>query len=197
VTANPAQRNRRAVLLLAAAVLAYLTVSLIVFPAYDRLRGAPAQASEMTEVLRKYRRELSHRGNYAALQADTGKKLAELRTHFFSTDAAGSAELQKLVEDSARQAGIDLAQRTATQIRKVDETVSELSMGATFESTLNQLVSFMTQLGAAPKIVNVRSAQIDPAQIAYEAPKQGELKKSVRVNLTIAGAALNAAGKVN
>jgi hypothetical protein len=63
-------------------------------------------------------------------------------------------------------------------------------MSTNFEATPNQVVSFLNQLRTSPKIVNVRSAQIDPVQIAYEAPKLGELKKTLRVNLSIAGATL-------
>jgi type II secretory pathway component PulM len=192
-----AARNRRALLLLGLAVIVYVAVSAVLLPLYDEWRRAPAQVAEMEDLLRKYRSELSHRGNYDALKSDTRKKLDELRTHFFTTDAAGAAELQKLVEDSARQAGVDLTQRTATQTKRVDDALSEISMSTTFEATLNQVVAFLNQLRATPKLVNVRIAQIDPTQIAYEPPKQGELKKSVRVSLTIAGGALTAPEKVN
>lgn len=193
MTANAVQRNRRALIALAVAGGLYLAVSQILLPAYDRFGAAPAEASQMEAQLQKYRTALSHRGNYDALETDTRRKLDDLRTRFFTSDAAGSAELQKLVEESAKQAGIDLAQRTATQSRKIDEFVTEISMTATFESSLNQLTSFLTQLRASPKAVNVRMSQIDPVQIAYEPPKQGEVKKSVRVNLTIAGDAVAAA----
>jgi hypothetical protein len=190
MTATSSQRNRRALVLLGVAVIAYLTTSQLLLPLYDQVRAAPVVAAEKTQQLRKYKRELSHRGNYDALQTITRMKLQELQGHFFSNDSAGSAELQKLVEDSAKQASITLSQRTATQAKKLDELVTEISMTASFESTPNQLVAFMSQLQSSPKVANVRVAQIDPVQVAYEAPKQGELKKSLRVNLTIAGEAL-------
>jgi hypothetical protein len=190
MTASTAQRNRRALILLAVAAVIYLTSAEVVLPWYDQLRTAPAQAAEKTELLRKYKRELSHQGSYDALRADTRNKLSEARGFFFTNDAAGATELQKVVEESAKEIGIDLAQRTATQIRKVDDAVSEITMAMSFECTLNQLVSFLDQLRNSPKLVNVKIAQIDPAQVVYEAPKTGELKKSVRVNLTVAGEAV-------
>jgi hypothetical protein len=185
------QRNRRALFILGIAVALYLIGSLGLLPLYDQLRAASGTAADKTEQLKKYRRELSHRGNYDALKADTRKRLDDLKTHFFTNDAAGSAELQKTVEEGAKTVGIDLMQRTATPTKKLDELVSELTMTATFEATPNQFVAFLNQLRNSAKIVNVRNAQVDPAQIAYDTPKTGELKKNLRVNLTIAGVALS------
>jgi hypothetical protein len=190
VTVVVTPRNKRALVLLGTAITLYLAVSQLLFPLYDQLKAAPAVVADKTQQLRKYKRELSHRGNYDALQTDTSRKLQELQTHFFSNDSNGSAELQKLVEDSAKQVGIALTQRTATTTKKVDDLTSEISMTTSFESTPNQLVGFLSQLQASTKVVNVHVAQVDPIQVVYEAPKQGELKKSVRVNLTIAGEAL-------
>jgi len=107
------QRNRRALLILGIAVAFYLISSFGVLPIYDQLRAASGTAANKTEELKKYRRELSHRGNYDALKADTRKKLDELKTHFFTNDPAGSAELQKSVEEAAKTVGIDLTQRAA------------------------------------------------------------------------------------
>jgi hypothetical protein len=178
-----AHRNRRALLLLAVAMVLYVAVSQFVLPAYDKLRAAPAQVVDTTDQLRKYRRELLHRGNYETLMADLRKKTAEASQYFF----IDPAELQKLVEDNAKSIGVDLAQRSATQSKKVDDLFTEITMTATFEATPSQLVRLLDALRASPKIVNIRTAQIDPGQIAYEAPKTGELKKTVRVNMTIVG----------
>jgi hypothetical protein len=183
-----ARRNRRALLLLAVAVFSYIALSQFLLPAYDKVRAAPAQVVDTTEQLRKYRRELLHRGNYETLTADVRKKSADAAQYFFSDPA----ELQKLVEDGAKSVGVDLMQRSATQSKKVDELFTEITMSALFEATPGQLVRFLDALRASPKIVNIRTAQIEPAQIAYEAPKTGELKKTVRVNLTIIGETISA-----
>jgi hypothetical protein len=191
MTMTTTQRNRRALLILGIAAALYLISSFGVLPMYDQLRAAAGTAADKTETLKKYRRDLSHRGNYDALKADTRKKLDELKTHFFTNDASGSTELQKSVEDAAKTVGIDLMQRAAAPPKKLDGLVSELTMTASFESTPNQFVAFLNQLRNSAKIVNVRNAQVDPVQIAYDAPKAGELKKNLRVNLTIAGVALS------
>jgi hypothetical protein len=186
------QRNRRALIILGVAIAVYLISSQGLLPLYDQLRASSSAAADKTDELKKYERELSHRGNYEALKTDARKKLDELKTHFFTNDAAGSAELQRTVEDIAKTAGIDLMQRTTTQPKRVDELTGEVTMTTNFEATPNQLVAFLNQLRNAPKIVNVRNAQVDPIQIVYETPKSGEVKKTLRANLTIAGAALNA-----
>ena len=183
-----APRNRRALLLLAVALVFYVALSRFLLPAYDKLRAAPAQVVDTTEQLRKYRRELLHRGNYESLTTDVRKKIADAAQYFFSDPA----ELQKLVEDGAKSVGVDLVQRSATQSKKVDDLFTEITMSAMFEASPGQLVRFLDALRASPKIVNIRTAQIEPAQIAYEAPKTGEVKKTVRVNLTIIGENLSA-----
>jgi hypothetical protein len=192
MTATMNQRNRRALIALGIAVVIYLIASQGLLPLYDQLRAASGTVADKTGELKKYRRELSHRGNYDALKNDARKKLDDLKTHFFTNDASGSADLQRMVEDSAKAVGIDLMQRTTTQPRKLDELTAEVTMTTNFEATPNQLVAFLNQLRNAPKIVNVRNAQIDPIHIVYETPKQGEVKKNLRANLTIAGVALSA-----
>jgi hypothetical protein len=159
-------------------------------PLYDQLRAASSTVADKTDELKKYRRELSHRGNYDALRTDARKKLDELKTHFFTNDAAGSADLQRTVEDDAKSAGIDLTQRSTTQPKKIDDLTGEVAMNTTFEATPNQLTTFLNQLRTSPRIVNVRNAQIDPVQVVFEAPKTGEVKKTLRANLSIVGATL-------
>lgn len=195
MTATKGQRNRRALIVLGIATALYLISTQGLLPLYDQLRGASSTASDKTDELKKYRRELSHRGNYEALKTDARKKLDELKTHFFTGDAAGSAELQRIVEESAKTVGIDLVQRTTTQPKKIDELTAEVAMTTTFDGTPNQVVAFLNQLRNSPRIVNVRNLQIDPLQLAYEVPKTGEVKKTLRANLSITGVALLSPGE--
>lgn len=192
MTATASQRNRRALIILGIATAIYLISAQGLLPLYDQLRAASSAASDKTDELKKYKRELSHRGNYESLKTDARKKVDELKMHFFSADAAGSADLQRTVEDIAKTLGIDLMQRATTQPRKIDELTSEVAMTTTFEGTPNQVVAFLNQLRNAAKVINVRNAQIDPIQIAYDTPKLGEVKKTLRANFTITGLALSA-----
>jgi hypothetical protein len=178
-----AQRNRRALILLGLGVAMYLVATELVFPWYDELQAAPEQVAAKTEQLSRYRRELLHRGSYETLTVDARKKIADARQYFLNDPA----ELQKIVEDSAKTVGIDLVQRSATQTKKIDAMVNEITISANFESTPGQVVRFFEGLRGSPKVLNVRTVQIDPSQIAFEPPKTGELRKTVRVNLTIAG----------
>jgi type II secretory pathway component PulM len=194
MTTTTVQRNRRALILLGAAVVLYVGSTQFVFPWYDRLSAASGDVTQKTDQLRKYRRELLHQGNYEALTADISKKITDARPYFFNEPT----ELQKVVENGAKTVGIDLTQRSATQTKKVDELVNEISMTVAFESTPGQLVRFLEQLRESPQIVNVKTAQIDPAQVVLAAPKTGEFRKTLRVNLTIAGqSSIVADGKVN
>jgi len=191
---NTGQRNRRALILFGVAVVLYVAISQFLLPWYDHLRAASDDVTSKTEQLRKFRRELLHQGNYQALIADVRKKIADARPYFFNEPA----ELQKVVENGAKTVGIDLTQRSATQTKKVDDLVNEISMTVAFESTPGQLVRFLDELRESPQIVNVRTAQIDPTQVVFAPPKTGELRKTIRVNLTIAGQSSTASDtKVN
>jgi hypothetical protein len=190
VTGNNAQRNRRALILLVFATVLYFFTSFLLLPWVDQLRAASSEVADKTDRLRRFKRQLAHRNNYAALTADARRKLQEATTHFFTVDADGTAEFQKVVEDGAKGLGINLAQRSATQTRKADELVSEIAMTLSFECTPGQLVAFMGLLRTSPKVVNVKAAQVDPVQAVFELPKTGELRKNLRVNLTVAGLAL-------
>ena len=190
MTQDRSARNRRALLFLAGAAAVYALISLLILPSYDVLRAAPDELTDKIGRLTKYRQELSHRGNYETLIAGAQKKIDEVQGHFFAGDAAGSAELQKMAEESAKSVGIDLMQRTVSGTRQMDDLVGEIGVALTFEATPNQLSSFLANLRAAPKMVKVKSAQIDPIQVAFEAPKAGEFKKTLRVSLSLAGMSL-------
>lgn len=185
------ERNRRALLVLGGAVALYiLTTRLLVW--YDDLRPVPEQVSDRIERLQKYKQALSQRVTYEKTKAELEKRIDEANTHFFPSDVAGTTEFQKLVEDAAKAVSINLTQRAVTDSKRSNDGIGEMTMAVMFESTPNQLVSFLAQLKSSPRTIRVRSAQIDPVQVAYEAPKSGELKKNLRANITLAGKTLDA-----
>jgi hypothetical protein len=181
-------RDRRAILLLAAASAIYVTFSYGVLPAFDRLKDASVQVGDKEEQLKKYRRAVIRKGHYKQLLEQARKNVGEAETRFVRGDnpTLASVELQTIVEGAAKKVGLDLPQRNITPARKRDDSFNEITMTLAVEATPAQIFGFLAEIRNAPKFVTVRNAQIAPVQVMMEPPKKGDFMKVVRANVTIA-----------
>ena len=181
-------RDRRALMGLGLALGAYLLLSMVLLPAFDSLKTAAQGAAEKEEQLMKYRRALIRKGHYAQLLEQARKNMNDGESGLIRGDNASlaSVELQNIVEEAAKKVDIPLGQRSMSTAKKRDQFFNEITMTLSFESTPNQATMFLAEIRNAPKFITVRSAQIVPLQIVQEAPKKGDLPKTVRVNLTLA-----------
>jgi len=181
------QRDRHALLGLFGAVAVYLLVSTLAFPAFDRLKESSAAASEKEDQLRKYRQAIQRKGHYTELLQQANKSVADGESRLIHGDnpSLASIELQNLVEEAAKKVNIDFAQKNVFPPKKKDQYYNEISMTLSFDSTPNQLTTFLSNLRNAPKFVSVRSLQLTPVETPTGPPKKGEFKKVVRVNLTV------------
>ena len=184
---NIRQRDRRALLFLGSAAAAYFVFSLLIFPAVDRLKEAPAIASEKEEQLRKYRQAVQRKGHYTELLAQAQKSVAEAESHLIRGDnpSIASNDLQNLVEDAAKQVSIEFAQKNVLPAKKKDQYFNEVTMSVSFNATPNQLTTFLANLRGTSKFVTVRSFQSTPLETPTAPPKKGEFKKVLRVNMTV------------
>jgi hypothetical protein len=182
------ERDRRAVLILAAAIGIYVLTSYAALPAFDKLTQTPSHVGEREEQLKKYRRALIRKGHYTEELAQARKNIAEAESRFVRGDnpSLASVELQTIVEGAAKKANLELNQRNVTAARKKDDSFNEITMALTLEATPPQIFGFLAELRNAPKYVTIRSAQITPAQVLTEAPKKGDFLKTIRANVTIA-----------
>lgn len=181
------QRDRRAILGLAGAAAVYLLFTQLVFPGFDRIKESGAAASEKEDQLVKYRQALQRKGHYTQLLEQTRKNLAEAESRLIRGDnpSLASIELQNLVENAAKSVNLDFAQKSVLPAKKKDDYFNEITMSVTFDATPNQLTTFLANLRNSPKLVTVRNMQLAPTELATAAPKKGEFRKIVRVNLTI------------
>ena len=110
---NIRTRDRRALFGLAAAVSVYLIFSIIVLPAFDRLKESAATASEKEEQLRKYRQAMQRKGHYTELLDQARKYVVDAESKLIHGDnpSLASIELQNLVEDAAKKVNIEFAQK--------------------------------------------------------------------------------------
>lgn len=182
------QRDRRALLGLAAAVALYLVFSQVLLPALDYVQTGTQEAADKEEQLMKYRRAQIRKGHYEQLLQQARKNVTEAESRLIRGDnpSLASVELQSIVEEAAKKVAVDLGQRNMSPARKKDAFFNEITMTLGFDCTPNQLVTFLSEIRAAPKFVTVRSAQVVPVQVVQEAPPKSDLAKTVRVNLTLA-----------
>ena len=181
------ERDRRALLLMAAAAVIYGVFSFGLLPAFDALREGSSGISDKVQQLSKYRRALIRKGNYTQLLEQARKNVGEAEARFIRGDnpTLASVELQTIVEAAAQKSGLQLNQRSVSPARKKDDFFNEITMTIAVEGTPSQISGFLAEVRGAPKVLSIRSAQIAPAEVIQEAPPKGDFKKILRANLTI------------
>lgn len=182
------ERDRRALAGLALAVGTYFLFSMVAFPAFDGLTSASEEASSKEGQLLKYRRALIRKSHYTELLGKARQSMLEAESRLIRGDNASlaSVELQNVVEEAAKKVQISLGQRNISTAKKKDSFFNEITMTVSFESTLNQLTTFLSEVRNAPRFITIRNAQVAPLQLLQEPPKKGDFQKTVRVSLTLA-----------
>ena len=191
-------RDRRALIGLALALAAFVVVSEFLLPAYDNLAASTESVQPKEDQLMRYRRAILRQGHYAQLLDQVRKNTADAEGRLIRGDnpSIASVEFQSIVEEAAKKVQIDLSQRNVAPARKKDNFFNEITLTLSFESTPNQLATFLAEMRAAPKFVTVVNAQIAPTQVILEAPRKENFEKRLRVNLTLA-ALLTAAPQID
>jgi Tfp pilus assembly protein PilO len=182
------QRDRRALVLLTAALLIFGLADLVVLPAYDRLTDAAQSSTDKEHQLRRYRRAEQRKGQYVDLLKLTEQRVAKSESGVIAAAnlSLASAELQSLMEAASTKVGLTVGQRNIGTARRLNEFYADLPMTLSFEATPGQLVSFLDELRSLPRFVTVRTLQVTPVAPVFEAPKGSDLTKNVRATVTVA-----------
>lgn len=180
-------RDKRAVLILAAAVALYAFTSWVALPAYDSLRSARADAVDKEGLLQKYRQIASRKGSYDTLLAQLAKRRDQAGSRLIraANPSLAAVELQTLVEDAARRINIVLTQRNVPAATASAAPLREITMTVAFEGTPQQMVAFLAELRSLPRFVRVLSLSVNPVQIVQTAVPNAAFSKSVRVGMTV------------
>lgn len=180
-------RDKRAVLVLAAAVAVWAFASWVALPAYDSLRGAQADAVEKEGLLRKYRQIAGRKGNYDALLAQMARQRDQAGSRLIraANPSLAAVEFQTLVEDTARRLNIVLIQRNVPSPAASTAPLREITMTLAFEGPPQQMVSFLSELRALPRFIRVSTLTVNPLQTGQSAVPSTLFSKNVRVNMTL------------
>jgi len=180
-------RDKRAVMVLAAAVALYAFISWMALPAYDSLRSARAEAVDKEGILQKYRQIANRKGSYDKLldQIAKGRGQAGSRLIRAANPSLAAVELQTLVEDAARRTNLVLTQRNVPASAASAAPLREITMTLAFEGTPQQMVAFLAELRSLPRFVRVLALNVNPVQIAQAAVPNALFSKGVRVGMTL------------
>jgi Type II secretion system (T2SS), protein M subtype b len=190
------RRDRTALVLLAGALGLWVFIEQAVFPFYDELRAAPAVAKEREELLSKYQRQVARKDSQAQTVKGISGDNSQLETLAIRADnpSLAAVDLQSMIEQAAALSNISIGLKSVSAVKAKTALLNEVGMSLNFDCVPGQLVSFLSALRNSPKILNVRTLQITPMDMAYEPPKRGELAKKVRIVMTVTAAvAVNSA----
>jgi Tfp pilus assembly protein PilO len=181
-------RDRRALIGLVAALVIYVLADRMVLPAYDQLTSAAESVQDKEIELKRYRRALLRKGQYGDLLKAAEDRLAVSESIVIPAETIplASAGLQSLIEEAGASVGLMVSQRAVGSPRRLNDFYTEIPMTMSFDSTPGQLVAFLSELRSLPRFVNVRNLQLTPITQYTEAPKGIDVKKDIRVNLTVA-----------
>ena len=182
------QRDRRALLGLAVALVCYVLLTQVVLPGWNRLGDPQATAEDQQDRLRRYRRALLQQGRRAELEEVVRARTLEVESRLIQVEnpALASAELQSRVEAAIVNGGIALGQRNIVGATRLDDFVSQTAMTVTFECSPSQLRWLLSEFRAAEKFLVVSMLQVIPIQQELGPAEGQNLHKGLRVTLTVA-----------
>lgn len=184
---NLQRRDRRALIFLGVAVVAYIVLAWGLLPFYGTLSEAESAAVEKEKLLQKYREVIGRKDRYVSLVAevDNQMKQAEERIIRSANPSLAAVELQTIVEGTARGLDIALIQRSVAPATATDDPIRQITMTIAFEATPRQLVALLAELRALPKSIRVLTMAVNPVQTAQEAPKDQKFSKNLRVSMSL------------
>lgn len=179
-------RDRRALLLMAAALGVFLIANFAVLPVVDQASALGGSIPLKEKTLRKYHQVTSLAGaretDWQALQAAVSQ--AEARLLQARTPALAAAEMQDLVKQLTSQAGIEMRGVDFAPVRELkagDAAFTAVPVSLAVECGVDQLTNFLASAAGHPKLLAVDQVTITAS------PRTPQQSKRVAVRLTMHG----------
>jgi DNA-binding TFAR19-related protein (PDSD5 family) len=154
-------RDKKSLLIGALCVLMYCLYIFVAEPAYNRQMRINKQIETKSLFLSKYSELLQRRPYYEQKQKDSQEKSALLAKQFFAEDqpALAAAALQKILEDSAREASVTI---TSTRMEKAKyiERLLAVPVEIHVQSTLKNLSRLMFLIENHEKLLVIEEFNI-------------------------------------
>ncbi len=174
------QRDRKALLALAAALALWLVLRFLAFPAWDRWQQERAELPLREAALTKYRAALAVAASHPEMAAALQNRLQEAEGGLLpgSTPALASADLQDAVKQIASGLEIELRSSSFLPVQPDPSGYAQVPLGLQFECRLEQLATLLSQLQSGPKIVTIPRLTVQSS---------GGADKRITVSMTVAG----------
>lgn len=176
-----APRDRRALIILAVAVVLFLVIDLGVLPLIESLQEARREVQVGELTLRKYRRAAAGEGARQTSLADLQKRAATVESGMLEsgTAALAVAEMQGLLKDLAAANQIELSATEFLPPKLLDANHTLVSTRFTVTANVERMVNFLTALEAAPKALAVGRLSVNAIPNSPE--------KRLNVTLVVSG----------
>jgi Tfp pilus assembly protein PilO len=174
------QRDRRALLLLGAALVVFLVMQFGVLPH----SGAGPESSTPVGVLEKRLARLQQverqKPRAAAAAEAASRDLAEVEKGLLkaATPAQASAEMQQLLRDLLRGQGMNMQSSEFGPIRPAGEDYAQVPLTVNFSCGIEQWINFMAALRNAPQVLSTIEVRMASADMR---------NKTVQVRMIVAG----------
>ena len=180
-------RDRRALVVLAAAAALFLLLELVMLPTVGNAGKLGASLPLKKKTLRKYRQMVAPASDQKKGLQGMQARLAEAEKGLLKnrTPALAAAELQELVKQLMTQHGMEMrnaAFRPVRVLKVTGETYSVVPLSLSFECRLDQLTSFLLAVDGSRKVL-----ALDQLSIRALPPHPRRPQKMVAVQMVIRG----------
>ncbi len=174
------QRDKRALWAVGAALALFVSFRFGIFPAWDRLQEASTNLPVRQKTLEKYREAIQaaelRRTEISSLEerlreAEAGLLVSE-------TSALASAEMQELVKQLLAAHEIEIRSSAFLPARPLGDGYLQVPLRLQFQCSLDQLVSFLEEIGRGPKRLAISNLALQTANAK---------EKLLSVNMNVAG----------
>ncbi len=174
------ERDRRALLLLGAALVVFLVLQFGVLPR----GGAGPESSTPVGVLEKRLARLQQverqKPRAAAAAEAASRDLAETEKGLLkaATPAQASAEMQQLLRDLLRGQGMNMQSSEFGAIRPAGEDYAQVPLTVNFNCGIEQWINFMAALRNSPQVLSTLEVHLSSSDLR---------NKTVQVRMIVAG----------
>lgn len=174
------QRDRRALLLLGAAVAVFLVLQFGVLP---RTAGGVVSSTPVDVLERRLLRlqQVAQQKPRAAAEAQTAaRELAAIEQGLLkaATPALASAQMQQILKDLLTSQGINLQASEFGMVKAVGEDYAQVPLTVIFICSIDQWINWMAAVRNAPQLLSTVEMRLLPKEPA---------KKTVEVRMVVAG----------
>ena len=174
------QRDRRALLILGAAVLVFLLLQFGVFP---RAQGGSVSSAPIDLLERRVRRlqQVARQKPRAAAEAEVStRELAEMEKGLLkaATPALASAEMQQVVKELLTSQGITLQASEFGAAKAAGADYAQVPLTVVFTCGIEQWINWMAAVRNAPQILATEELRLS---------LKDQKTKTVEVRMVVAG----------